>query len=115
MEIGIDCVEINRFADQGTVFFKRVFTDREINYCENKGKPLQHYAGKFAGKEAVIKALHPFGVSLDVGKIEILNDEFGRPVVNLACESPDSYIIKISLSHSNSIAMAVAVAVRKSG
>ena len=93
MEIGVDCVDINRFTGQGTDFFKKIFTEKEIIYCENKGKPLQHYAGKFAGKEAVIKALHPFGVSLDVGKIEILNDEFGRPVVNLACESPDSYII----------------------
>ena len=83
MEIGVDCVEISRFVDQRIGFFKKIFTDKEIKYCENKGKPLQHYAGKFAGKEAVIKALHPFGVSLDVGKIEILNDEMGRPVVNL--------------------------------
>ena len=112
IEIGVDCVEINRFTEQKSEFFRKVFTDKEIDYCENKGNRLQHYAGKFAGKEAVIKALHPFGVKLSFRNIEILNDDSGRPMVNLTYKSSTYYEIKISLSHSNLIAVAVAVVIK---
>ncbi len=109
IEIGVDCIEISRFREQQKGFFKKVFTDKEITYCESKGNPLQHYAVKFAGKEAVVKALHPFGVKLAISEIEIINDEEGRPNANVLQKLPHSYRIKISLSHSDTMAIAVAV------
>ena len=113
LEIGIDCVEIARFPEQKKDFFNKVFTKKEILHCENKVRPMQHYAARFAGKEAVIKAFHPFGITLDVGKIEILNDDKGRPKIHINHKSSNQYEIKISLSHSNTIAIATAVVIAK--
>ena len=73
IEVGVDCIEISRFRGQNKSLLKKIFTIKEINYCENKKNPLQHYAVKFAGKEALIKAMYPFDVCLNVAQIEILN------------------------------------------
>ncbi len=114
-EIGVDCVEISSFIDKRHSFFKKIFTDKEMKYCDNKGKPIQHYAVRFAGKEAVIKALYPFGLFLDVTQIEILNKESGNPYARLLVEEQDLYKIRISLSHSKNVAIAMAMVVRKNG
>jgi len=115
MEVGVDCVEISRFSKQNASFFKKVFTDEEIEYCNNKGKPLQHFAVKFAGKEAVLKAMYSFGIPLDVSKIEILNSPSGSPYVKMEQPLLDKHNIKISLSHSETLAIAMAVVLRKNG
>ena len=62
------------------LFVQKIFTDKEMKYCDNKGKPIQHYAVRFAGKEAVIKALYPFGLFLDVTQIEILNKDLEKKI-----------------------------------
>ena len=106
-EIGVDCVEISRFDGKSRSFFKKIFTDSEREYCENKGKPIQHYAGKFAGKESLIKAMSCFNIKLNMSNIEILNKSNGQPFVKLSKNLPDLYKIKISLSHSDTIAIAM--------
>ena len=55
--IGVDCVDISRFEDLKAHFIKKVYTRKEIKYCRSKMAPAQHFAGRFAGKEAVIKAM----------------------------------------------------------
>ena len=59
--IGIDVIEVNRFSSkkfsENEEFYKKIFTDSEINYCTKFKEPYAHFAGKFALKEAVIKAI----------------------------------------------------------
>lgn len=113
MEIGVDCVEISRFQD---ILFnlkmqKRIFTQNEINYCLNNKSPCKHFAARFAGKEAIVKALSQKDIQVTLNKIEILNDQIGRPHVKILDEKYSDIVIKISLSHSDTIAMAFAVIV----
>lgn len=112
MEIGIDCVNISRFDDKllsNNKFLEKVFTKNEILYCKKKAKPSQHFAVRFAGKEAVIKALSHYAVKVPFNQIEILNDEGGIPSVRILNDNLNHFDIKISLSHSIEIAMAVAL------
>ena len=105
--LGVDCVEVSRFQSLRDKFLKRTFTKKERDYCAGKPKPAQHYAVRFAGKEAVIKALYPFGVTVDVSKIEIINEKSGEPTVRISGDFKDLYNIKISLSHSEHLAIAM--------
>ena len=114
MEIGVDCVDVSGFQGAMLIqgFKKRVFTENEISYCEKKAKPIQHYAARFAAKEAVAKALS-LDVRTSLSQIEILDDETGRPFVNILDRSlgTEHRTVKISISHSDSIALAFAIAV----
>ena len=86
--IGTDIINIKRFKkvlkNNNKTFKKRVFTKNEINYCENKKNSFTFYAKRFAAKEALSKAL---GTGIRKGinfkDIEILNDNFGKPSINL--------------------------------
>ena len=84
--IGIDLVDVRRieaiiFRWQER-FLKRVFTDREIHYCNNKKNPAQRFATRYAAKEAFIKALFPKGTEgINLRDIEI-DEKDGRPTVN---------------------------------
>ena len=87
---GTDIIEINRIKalveDSEEKFIKKIFTQNEINYCESKnGAKYQHYAARFAAKEAVFKAIScALGSKYDIGwkDIELVNDENGRPKIN---------------------------------
>ncbi|UCD72266.1 MAG: holo-ACP synthase [Syntrophobacterales bacterium] len=82
--IGVDIVSIRRFERMlerwGPLFTKRVFTPAEVDFCRNKSNPGQHFALRWAAKEAMLKAL---GLGLRGGikwtDIEVVNDSFGRP------------------------------------
>ena len=112
---GVDIIEINRVkkAISKEYFKKRVFTAQEINYCEQKGvQKAASYAARFAGKEAVLKAL---GTGLIGGRlldIEILVDELGAPKVTLTgffanlAEQKKVSRIHLSLSHAQLYAVA---------
>jgi len=82
--IGIDIVETSRIEKamlrNPERFRARTFTDREVQYCENKKNRFQHYAARFAAKEAAMKALGT-GWSRGVGfsEIEVVNDSSGKP------------------------------------
>lgn len=85
--MGVDIVDVSRIESiifrWHERFLKRVFTDAEIKYCNNKKNPAQRFATRFAAKEAFIKALYPKqqeGVRFQ--DIEI-DQEAGRPVINL--------------------------------
>lgn len=89
--IGIDLVDVRRF--EGIIFrwqerfLRRLFTDKEIRYCNNKKHPAQRFATRYAAKEAVIKALYPKGQQgVSFQDIEIDQIE-RRPVVHLYNES----------------------------
>jgi len=107
--VGLDVVEISRirdFAERNPRFLTRIFSYDEIRYCRGKKLQWQHFAVRFAAKEAVWKALGRDGLSLK--SIEIRRDRLGRPSV--AIEGRAEPGIAISLSHGTNTAMAVALA-----
>ena len=81
--LGIDIVEIQRIRQAlqgGTAMVKRVFTDGEREYCASKRDIYQHFAGRFAAKEAAMKAL---GTGWQEGirwkDVEVVPDALGKP------------------------------------
>ena len=112
---GIDIIEIERvkqsIEDTEGKFCARVYTEKEIEYCESKkAQKYQHYAARFASKEAVFKAVSPLLKNkYDIGwkDIEILNDDNGRPFVNILNENIKGIEnIDISMSHCKQYAVA---------
>lgn len=87
--VGTDIIEVKRIQDaiENNNLKNTVFTEKEIAYCESKKvTKYQHYAGRFAAKEAVFKAISGYlkgEYAISWKNIEILNDERGRPYVNL--------------------------------
>lgn len=88
--IGIDLVDVRRM--EGIIFrwhekfLRRVFTEREIRYCNNKKNPAQRFATRYAAKEAFIKAIYPKGEKgINYLDIEI-DEKERRPVINLQGE-----------------------------
>jgi holo-[acyl-carrier protein] synthase len=119
--IGVDLVNIariNRVIERwGENFLRRTFTPREIAYCTAKASPRQHYAARFAAKEAVFKALGT-GWDLGVGwlDVEVANrGEAGPPDIILSGKAleilgaPSSFRVLLSLSHDKDYAVAQAV------
>jgi holo-[acyl-carrier protein] synthase len=78
-----------------------------------KAKPSQHFSARFAGKEAIIKALSNYDIFIPHNQIEIVHTKNGIPHVNLLHEEGDQFEIKISLSHSNEIAFAFSIISKK--
>ena len=114
MKVGVDIIEIERIerALERPGFKERCFTDAERSYCDSRARPAQSYAGRFAGKEAVGKALG-CGVRFTWKEIEIVGRP--KPSVSLsgrtrgAWERLGSGEIDLSMTHSKGIAAAVAV------
>ncbi|MBI4376440.1 MAG: holo-ACP synthase [Elusimicrobia bacterium] len=111
MDIGLDIVEIDRIrkiARRTPRFLERVFSAKEIAYCRAKKNQWQHFAVRFAAKEAVWKALEgERGLSLR--DIAVSRDARGKPGVLL--KGKPARGLRLSLSHSDQYAVAVAVAV----
>lgn len=90
--IGIDLVRIPRMreiiARWDERFLRRVFTEEEIAYCRRRRDPVPHFAGRFAAKEAALKAL---GTGLSMGinwrEIEVRRERGGPPTVSLSGRS----------------------------
>jgi len=98
--IGTDIVNIKRLEKSlkknGTHFKNRIFSKNEIIYCEKKKNPIPFYAKRFAAKEALSKALGT-GIrkGINLKDIEISNDNFGKPCINLKGGVADFLIKKI--------------------
>ena len=111
--LGTDIVEVNRIktsiSDTGQRFVDRIFTPDEQNYCLSKNKPEIHFAGRFAAKESVMKALMSSGYkkSLSFKSIEIKPSSNGSPRVNLDLLFEGE--IKLSISHTENYAIASAI------
>ena len=115
---GADIIEISRFKDaclRNPRLVERLFTDRELEQkFANKDASL---AARFAGKEAVLKALGTGLRGLSWHDIEIINNEMGEPIVYLSARAKDITLmrgagkgeVRVSLSHSKDLAIAIAV------
>ena len=117
--LGIDMVDVDRIAgmiSKETGFRELVFSPGEIGYCETKANKFEHYAARFAAKEAFFKALGTgWAEGTAFSEVEITNDASGRPALNLLGKTRDTLaplkIIKIlvSLSHIKTMASAVVI------
>ena len=114
MKVGVDVIEIERIrkALDRPGFRERCFTEAERAYCDSKKNPAESYAGRFAGKEAVGKALG-CGVRFTWKEIEIAGRP--KPSVSLSgktaawAERVAAGAIDLSMTHSRELAAAVAV------
>ena len=112
--IGTDIIEIARIEKLvnrwGESFLHRVYTDSELRLCRQKPSSL---AARFAGKEAVIKALGAQTKGISLREIEIVSDPSGKPLVRLygrvkkQAASLGLNELAISLSHSREYAIAM--------
>jgi holo-[acyl-carrier protein] synthase len=115
--VGTDMIEIDRIREalrRYAGFRDRCFTPAEQTYCESRPNPAQHYAARFAGKEAVGKALG-FGVARLFAWREIEISGRPKPSVRLSgrveawSRRVDAGAIDLSMSHSKELASAVCV------
>jgi holo-[acyl-carrier protein] synthase len=119
ISIGTDIIECVRIAQMiekhGEVFLQRVFTRREIEYCSSRKTATQHYAGRWAAKEAVLKVLGTgWTRGIQWTDLEIQNEVSGAPVMKLAGKAAEIAKergikeIMVSISHCRAYATAFA-------
>lgn len=121
---GIDIIEVNRIQEAieklGTTFLEKIYTEAEIAYCNRSqgNMAYQHFAGRFAAKEAVFKAISTYVQnSQDTmwKTIEIVDNPQGKPAVNVdklrKIGLTTLQNIDISISHIKEYAVASVVAV----
>jgi holo-[acyl-carrier protein] synthase len=115
--IGTDIIEVERVAKaiSKEAFKKKIFTDREIAYCESQKKE-ESFAARFAAKEAFFKALGTgWRDGMGITEVEILNDELGKPEIHLSGRAKEVFEkkggthIHVSLSHIKSQAQAFVI------
>jgi holo-[acyl-carrier protein] synthase len=110
MNVGVDIVEIKRLAKQShnPRFLKRVFTREEVAYCQARKHAAQHFAVRFAAKEAVWKAVGDR--RLLHRDIQVWNRPDGKPEVRFPARFKGlARRVSISLSHGRDYAVAMAV------
>ncbi len=116
--IGHDIIEVERIAKaiarHPKTFLKKIFTQKEQEYCLNYGdRASLHFAGRFAAKEAVVKALGT-GINRQISwlDIQILPNPQGCPVVTISDRAQRHFpplSIQISITHTRKLASAVAI------
>ena len=121
--LGTDNIEIVRIGQMverhGEAFLNRVYTPDEVRYCQRRKSSYQHFAGRWAAKEAVMKTLGTGWIrGVHWQDIEVQSQRSGRPVINIrggAGEKAEELGIDevlITISHCRSYATATAIAVR---
>ncbi|HBO46196.1 MAG TPA: holo-[acyl-carrier-protein] synthase [Planctomycetaceae bacterium] len=119
--IGTDITECLRIAKMierhAELFIERVYTPKEIRYCQSRKQSTEHFTGRWAAKEAILKAL---GTGWRRGiawrDIEVLNETGGRPIVYVhggvkkVVEQMGITSLQVSISHCRTHAIAMAVA-----
>jgi holo-[acyl-carrier protein] synthase len=118
--IGTDLVEVARIeriiGKWGDRFLKRVFSEGEIIYCGKKAFPPQHYAGRFAVKEALLKCIgRGLFSGLSLKDIEVVNTKEGKPELSVhgkvheIIDTLDIIKSHVTISHTNNFATAVVI------
>ncbi|HVX13377.1 MAG TPA: holo-ACP synthase [Pirellulales bacterium] len=124
--IGTDIIECLRIAQMierhGELFINRVYTPLEIRYCNSRKQATQHFAGRWAAKEAILKALGTgWRKGISWRDIEVHNDSLGKPLVGLRGGAADLVEqlgitdMQVSISHCRSHALAYALALGDEG
>ena len=108
--IGTDIVDINRFKNKplknNSSFYKKIFSNSEIKYCQKFRSPHEHFAGKFAIKESVIKAISEKISFIDISTTH----NKSKPKILLKNELKDKYTFFASVSHEKNYAISFVIA-----
>jgi len=117
--LGIDIVEVRRIGralQNSDALAKKVFTQLELDYCLKKKNRFQHFAGRFAAKEAALKAL---GTGWQEGirwkDVEVVPDELGKPELNFyrrareVFEASGAKRALLTITHASEYAVAAVV------
>jgi holo-[acyl-carrier protein] synthase len=117
--LGLDMIEVDRVAEKigkESGFREMIFTPAEIAYCEDKTNKFEHYAARFAAKEAFFKALGTGWLTgTAFNEVEIGHTDGGQPQISLlgktaeTIEAIGSFKIQVSLSHLKAVASAVVI------
>lgn len=117
--LGTDLVEVVRISagiEKDAEFRELIFSAAEIAYCESKTNKYEHYAARFAAKEAFFKALGTGWIAETAfNEIEVINNEDGKPELFLLGETADTLApmgitnILVSLTHIKAMASAVVI------
>ena len=112
--VGTDLVDVPRIVKliRNKRFLERIFSAEEIRYCQDKKNAGQHFAVRFATKEAVWKALNPIVKVKGIGhkEISVKRTASGQPLISLSARLKKfEKKISISLSHTREYALAVAI------
>jgi len=111
--MGIDIVNVSRFKkkplNNNLDFYKKIFSDSEINYCKKFSSPYEHFAGKFAIKESVIKAVLD---KIPLKNICVSNSK-NRPRIKINGRLNEKYDFIVSISHEKEFAVGIVIAFRK--
>ena len=115
---GIDIIEVERIKkainEMGNNFLNRIYTENEIEYCEkHKNQKYEHYAARFAAKEAIFKANSEKKSILNWNKLEIINLPNGKPQINFLDKIENLEDIDISIAHCRNYAVANVIATFK--
>jgi holo-[acyl-carrier protein] synthase len=114
----VECLRIGRMIEQhGELFLTRVYTEREIRYCQERKRAMEHFAGRWAAKEAILKCLGTgWARGISWTDVEVRNEPGGQPRV-LMCGAAKELAqglrighIFLSISHCRAYATAMAVA-----
>lgn len=117
--VGIDMIEVDRVMEKinkNNKFKEKVFSENEILFCDSKHDKGEHYAARFAAKEAFLKATG-LGLALgyELAEIEVIHDGNGKPLLNICGDFKVKAFengwnkIHLSLSHLKSMAAAVVI------
>lgn len=114
----IECPRIGKMIEQhGELFLRRVYTEREIRYCQARKRALEHFAGRWAAKEAILKAIGTgWTKGISWTDLEVRNQVSGQPLVLVrggakeAARARGIGDILISISHCRTYATAYALA-----
>jgi holo-[acyl-carrier protein] synthase len=115
----VECLRVGRMVQEhGERFLQQVYACREVRFCNDRKRPLEHFAALWAAKGAVLKALGLAGRGLNWTDIEVCQEGNGRPEVRLAGAVRDAAerqgvgSVLLSLAHCRAYATAYALAVR---
>jgi holo-[acyl-carrier protein] synthase len=114
-----ECLRIARMIERhGELFIERVYTPEEIKYCQNRKQATQHFTGRWAAKEAILKAIGTgWRKGISWRDMEIRNEPGGKPTVGIrggvkdVVEQLGITDIHVTISHCRSHATATAIAV----
>src|SRR5260370_38699043 len=116
---GIDIIEVDRIATRGgrdTGYRELVFSKDEMSYCDSKASRFEHYAARFAAKEAFLKAIgRGWDSGLSWNEIEVINEENGKPQMRISGQTQiliapmGIRVIHVSLSHLKTMATAIVI------
>lgn len=117
--IGTDIIEVERvekLIQKGETYLQSIFSRDEIHYCESKSRKAEHYAARFAAKEACLKALGTgWRDGIGFSEIEVTHNDLGKPQLRFSgvalkqMEVNQINTVSVSLSHVKEIAIAVVI------